>query len=381
MARSQDQPTFQHLQERAQQASADNRLDEASRLYRKALALQPTWADGWWSLGTLEYDQNHFAKAALAFERLIRLQPKNGTAHAMLGLCQFELGSDAPALKNLLTADRLGIVNNQDLHSVALYHLGILQLRARRFGDAYDTLHDLAGSGTASQELFTALGEAALLLHPQTDAAPISHSASVIERVGEAEALAARKNFAGAEQIYNTLTSQAPDFPNLHFAYGRMLLEAESEDQALKEFRRELQRDPRNVNSMLEIASVEYQVNSQDGLKYAEEAVKLAPEIPFAHYMLGMLRFDTGDAAGAIPELEIVRKSFPNQSKIYFALGNAYARVGRKADAAHARAEFTRLERQEKQSEASVSNPQASAFSARQMWIKPDKGIPRKPAE
>src|SRR5206468_12778050 len=65
-----------------------------------------------------------------------------------------------------------------------------------------------------------------------------------------------------------------------------------------------------------------------------------APRIPFAHYLLGVLRLDTGNAAGAVPELEVAQKAFPNESRVYFSLGNAYARVGRKAEAAKARAEF-----------------------------------------
>ena len=97
------------------------------------------------------------------------------------------------------------------------------------------------------------------------------------------------------------------------------------------------------MNSLLEIASVRYHVDSQDGLKYAEQAVKLAPGIPFGHYLLGVLRLDTGNAAGAVPELEAAQKAFPNESRVYFSLGNAYSRVGRKAEAARARAEFARL--------------------------------------
>jgi len=125
-----------------------------------------------------------------------------------------------------------------------------------------------------------------------------------------------------------------------------MLLDAHETDEALEEFQRELNRDPENVNSMLEIASVRYQVDSEDGLKYAQEAVKLAPERPFAHYLLGLLRLDTGDAADAVPELEIAQKALPQEAKIYFSLGTAYSRTGRKADAAKARAEFLRLDKQ-----------------------------------
>jgi len=95
-------------------------------------------------------------------------------------------------------------------------------------------------------------------------------------------------------------------------------------------------------------------VDSQDGLPYAEHALKLKPGLPFAHYLVGVLRLDTGDAAGAIPELQIALYEFPNEPRIYFSLGSAYARTGRKAEAAKARAEFARLNAQEKQRGATL---------------------------
>ncbi|HLZ10998.1 MAG TPA: hypothetical protein VKP58_00295, partial [Candidatus Acidoferrum sp.] len=69
---------FNDLSARASQASNENRLDEASALYAKALAIRPRWEEGWWSLGTLEYDQDHYAKAANAFVKLLALHPRNG---------------------------------------------------------------------------------------------------------------------------------------------------------------------------------------------------------------------------------------------------------------------------------------------------------------
>ncbi len=357
-------PNFAALSKQAAEARDANRLEEAAKLYTRALTLRPAWADGWWSLGTLEYDQDQYVKAAQAFQKLIVLQSSNGTAHAMLGLCQFELGKDALALKNLQEADRLGIVNNDELRKVTLYHLGVLQLRARRFGDAHETLFQLAKEQVRSEQLITALGEAALLISPQNPPGR-TEQANVIERAGQAEALSATKDFDQAKKIYTELITRFPDFPNLHFAYGRLLLEAHETDDAIAEFRRELDHDPKNVNSMLEIASVRYQVDSEDGLKYAEQAVSLAPGMPFAHYLVGLLRLDTGNAAGAVPELEIAQKAFPMQSKIYFALGNAYSRVGRKSDASKARAEFLRLDKQ------SAREPQSTVYSERPEGVTP----------
>jgi tetratricopeptide (TPR) repeat protein len=335
--------SFAKLSKQADEARDADRLEEAATLYTRALALQPKWVEGWWSLGTIEYDRDHYGKAALDFEKVIAWDSSNGTAHAMLGLCQFELGKDEPALKNLLDAERLGVTKDVRLRNVALYHMGILQLRAKKFGDAKEALGHLAVDGVRTKELTTGLGLAALLLTPRESPPEGTPGADVVERAGEAEVLLDSNEFDQAKQKYAQLTSEFPDYPNLHFAFGRLLLETHDTDEALAEFQRELQRDPKNVNSMLEIAAVLRMTDPQGALNYAIEAAKLAPQLPFAHYLLGLLRFDTGDPAAAIPELEIAQKAFPHEAEVYFSLGNAFGRVGRKADAAKARAEFARL--------------------------------------
>jgi len=71
--------------------------------------------------------------------------------------------------------------------------------------------------------------------------------------------------------------------------------------------------------------------------------VKLDPQLIAGHYVLGLLLLDTDNYLRAIPELEIVQKARPQYAKVYLALGAAYARAGREADAARARAAFQRL--------------------------------------
>ena len=363
----QQRATFNQLAEKAKRASEENRLDEAAGLYTRALALRPRWAEGWWSLGTIEYDQNLYAQAASAFVRLVALQPGNGTAHAMLGLCQFELGRDALALKNLLKAEQFGVIKDDQLRKVALYHMGVLELRARKFGDAKETLDQLVRLRTNTRELVTALGLSVLLISPQDAPPEGTPGATVVTQAGEAEALLAARDFDRAKQAYIQLAEEFPSYPNLHFAFGRLLLETNETDAAVEQFQLELNRDPENVNSLLEIAAVRYQVDSQDGLKYAEKALKLAPRLPFAHYLVGVLRLDTGEAAGAIPELEIARKAFPSEPRIYFSLGNAYSRTGKKTEAAKARAEFARLNAQERQRAATLYSDRPPDLSGGQL--------------
>ena len=339
---------FRRLSEQAAQASQENRLSDATALYRRALRLRPRWAEGWWSLGTLQYDQNQYAQAAASFEKLIALRPDNGTAHAMLGLCQVELNQDGPAIKNLSLARRLGVQNDARLQHVVLFQTSRAQLRKRQFGDAIDALTLLVKDGVRSDEVVTALGMAALRIEPQHVPDENTPGRDVVARVGRAQLLTILKDFSQAKQIFLLLSTEYPTYPELHFAFGRFLLDASETDQAIAEFGKELQQNPHHVSALLEIAAVRYRVDSADGVRYAEQAVSISPELPFAHYLLGLLYLDTDRAAEAVPELETARKSFTRQAQVYFALGNAYAKVGRKEDAARMRAEFTRLNAAEK---------------------------------
>jgi len=334
---------FKTLSEQAAQFSQENRLDDAAALYRKALALRPHWAEGWWSLGTLQYDQNHFSEAARAFRKLIVLQPENGTAHAMLGLCQSELRQYDESLKNLLLAQRLGVQNDAQLQHVVLYQLGAAQLRERRFGDALTTFALLLNDGVRSPEVESAMGMAVLTIAPADLPETGTPGRDVVERAGRAESLAAFKDFAAAKPLYEMVVNEYPSYPNLHYAFGRFLLAAHETDQAIVEFQKEIANNSKHVGAMLQIAAVRYRVDSSDGVKYAEQAVKINPQLPFAHYLLGLLYLDSDRAAESLPELEIARKAFPQQAQVYFALGNAYARVGRKEQSIRMRAEFVRL--------------------------------------
>src|SRR5689334_673873 len=65
-ARAQD---FDTLAAQASAAREADKVNEAIGLYRQALAIRPSWAEGWWFLGTLYYDLNDFGAAGPAFKR------------------------------------------------------------------------------------------------------------------------------------------------------------------------------------------------------------------------------------------------------------------------------------------------------------------------
>lgn len=348
-------PSFDSLSKRAAEARDSDRLDEAVSLYKKALALHPKWAEGWWSLATIEYDRNNYAAAARAFRQFLPLSPKDGTAHAMLGLCEFELHQDTAALKHIEEAKSLGVATNPQLRLVTLYHDGILLLRASQFKAAQASLIAVCAKEMQGEDVLQYLGLAFLRLSPK-DAPPLhTPGANVVLRVGRAACLTGGKKFDEARQVYTALVNDYPDYPNIHYAYGRFLVDVNDAAGAIEQFKLELKTQPANVNSRLEIAAAQYKVDSAAGLPYAEDAVKLEPRLPFAHYLLGLLYLDTDHFQKAVPELEFARKAFPKDRRLLLALASAYSRVGRKQDAASARASFERLSQSSPADESTAS--------------------------
>src|SRR5215470_13013433 len=69
---------FEAIAAQASAARESDKVDEAVGLYRQALTLRPTWAEGWWFLATLYYDKDNYPEAAQAFKRTAQLQQKAG---------------------------------------------------------------------------------------------------------------------------------------------------------------------------------------------------------------------------------------------------------------------------------------------------------------
>ena len=338
---------FASLQKKADEARDAGRLDDAAKLYHRALSINPKWAEGWWSLGTLQYDSDRYAEAEIAFEKVLVIDPNHGTARAMLGLCEFELGQSDRALKHIQESEKMGVLEDQQLRDVVMFHEGMLLQRAGRFEAAKGALSSLCLGGSRSAELATTFGMVVLRMRDATPPDSSTDAGQVVQHVGRAACLSGAKEYDAAKAEFESVVAGAPHFPLVHYAYGRMLQDARDHDGAIKEFEAEIAEQPTSVLPRLRIAAAEYRWNPEAGLKFAEEAVKLQPELPLGHYLLGLLLLETGASQRAIPELEAARKAFPHETKIDISLANAYTQVGRSQDAARARAEFARKKQSE----------------------------------
>lgn len=342
--------SFAAISVKADAARDAERLDDAVVLYKKALALRPGWAEGWWSLGTIQYDRNAYAEATRAFQRVTVLSPKNGTAYLMLGLSEFELGHDDLALQHIQKGEDIGLDKDVGLRHAVLYHEGVLLQRKGKFEAAQETLEQLCLQGVQNDEIANALGMTLLRSTAKNPPAQGSADANIVVRTGRAECLAGQKKYDEARPGFEEVVKENPNYPNIHYAYGLFLLEVRDLASGVEQLKQEIKNNPDHVFARLQIAAAQYKEDSAAGVPYAEEAVKLSPRLPLGHYLLGLLLLDVDQPERAIPELEVAEKVFLRDPQVYLALGSAYSRVGRKQDAARARATFERLSKEAEKS-------------------------------
>jgi tetratricopeptide (TPR) repeat protein len=347
--------SFEKLAERAREAMDAERVTEAIRLYNQAIKLRPDWPEGWWHLGTLLFDAGRFREARDAFAHFASIERKQpGPGFAMLGMSEFQLKHYTRALPALEDGRKLGLGNNPDFTRSVLFHEGILNALLGKPEIALQRLTLAANQIAAANpeapqntvlsdlKLLDAFGIAAL----RVAKLPSDLTASqipVVRLAGRAQALIALQDRMAAENELKQLLALYPSEPGVHYMYGVFLLK-EHPPLAVDEFRREIEVSPSHDAARIQLAleflrTAEY----EQGLKYAGEAVALAPENFVAHVASGRLWLAVGKTDRALQELRTAVRLAPGSPDAHFALSQALSEAGRNGEAARERAEFERL--------------------------------------
>jgi tetratricopeptide (TPR) repeat protein len=319
---------------------------EAADLYTRALALRPSWQEGWWALGSLHYEKDRYPQCREAFRRLTVLEVNSGPAFAMLGLCEFGAKEYDAAIADLGHGQQLGVANDA-LNEVARYHIAMLLTRAGDFENALGVLLELEQSGKEKRAYVILSGIAGLWKPMLPEDLPPDQRELVL-LAGRAFCDAATRNVAAAKKSFEILLSKYPSTPGVHYLYGSFAL-IEDQDRALPAFEEELKISPQHVGALSAIAA-EYLRRDEPakGLPYARKCVELLPDGVACHAILGRLLAETGDLTGGAAELEIARKLGPDDPQPCIALASIYGKLGRQEDAARERREFLRLKAQSK---------------------------------
>ena len=324
--------SFSDLAAKATAARDANDVPGAIELYRQALKLNSQWADGWWFLGSLHYGSGEYTAARDALSHYLELTHSADPALAMRGLCEFEIGDYQPSLKDIQRALSLGAANQPRNEKILRYHEALLLTRTGRFEDALRSYAFFTRDEDSNPELMLALGLAGL----RTPLLPRELKADqqdVYVSAGKATFDFMRKDAEAARVEFQRLFERVPPVPNAHYLYGYLLYAADP-DQAVVEFKKELEVNPTNAVAEVMLAWIPLMQNDgAEALPHARKAVAEDPSLSSAQLVLGRALAETGDTKTGIEYLEKTVQLQPDNLEVHLALAKAYSKSGRKEDA------------------------------------------------
>lgn len=341
--------SFETVAAQADAARAQNRFKDAIHLYREGTHLRPSWADGWWYLGSLLYDQDRFPEATIAFQHLLGSTSHGGPVHAFLGLCEYGTGNYDSALAQFRAWAGAGWAGTPEIRDVAIYHFALLLTRDGRFVESLYLIEPLAQRLGDNPELSEAMGLASLRMHYL----PENYPPELRERIwlaGKAALYAAQspKDFARADEYAARLESRYGTQPETHYFRGTLYGFEGKDAEAEREYREELKISPNHAPALVALAGIDLEKgNLREAGDFARQAVEADPDNAEAHHLLGRVLLSNGDMHAAATELEKAKQLAPDIPEVRSHLAMVYMKLGRVQEARAESAAFLALKNKE----------------------------------
>ncbi|HYK91569.1 MAG TPA: tetratricopeptide repeat protein [Acidobacteriota bacterium] len=338
-----DSGTFDRIKLRAEQARESGELTAAIQTYGQLVRLRPDWAEGWWYLGSINYDADQYAAAASAFEKLLALDPQNSQAWGLLGLCEYRLDKHAEALEHLTRSRNLGVDRMREISRVVRLHQAILLNRSRQFEAALFVLNTYASEHQEADAVLDAMGMSVLRISDPVESLS-QEQREMIRKFGRAAYLDAEQKPEESFRLYEELEVQYRGRPNVAYALGTALLVQREPEKAVASFKQELERDPAHEAALLQIAlQMMAWGKFEEGAAYSQRAVDASPDNFAGYYALGRSHLYMNNLPQAIESLEKAAAIAPTVAIVHYNLSQAYQRANRPEDAARARAQFEKV--------------------------------------
>jgi tetratricopeptide (TPR) repeat protein len=257
----------------------------------------------------------------------------SGAALAEAGRCH----EAVPQLKK-----ELSLIRNADLKRSAGLAGVRCAMETGRLDDAVDFIRALTRDFPQDPEvLYQAVHVYSDLSLKSSQDLLINASGSHQVRLLNAEALETQERWNEAAAEYRAVMAQNPNLPGIHFRLGRLLLSLpenaltpETRVDARREFEEELKTNPRNAGAEYVLGEMARQAGDwAQAAGHFANAARLNPAFADAHIGFGRSLISDGKYEEAIKPLEQAIKLQPENPVAHYHLATAYRRAGRKEDA------------------------------------------------
>ena len=321
----------------AQSALSKGDYAGAATSLERLAKLQPGVAEVHADLAVAYYSVGRYSDAVGQCREALKLKPSLVHAHFFLGASLAEGGQcqDAlpylekdypratdPPLKRVLGTDavRCNMVLSKPDGAV-----DFIRLLSRDFADDPEVLYL---SSQLYSELSTRASQRLLMTAPGS---PQAHQLN-------AEVLEMQDKPNEAIEEYRKVLALNPRAPGIHYRVGRLLLAGPrgptTLDDARREFEEELTIDPGNAAAEYELGEMARQARQWDqAIEHFARAAQLEPEFTEALIGLGKSLVSAGRAREAVAPLENAVKLDPQNPNAHYQLSFAYRRLGREPEA------------------------------------------------
>src|SRR5882672_2801218 len=317
---------FDNLSRRASEAWQSNQFEDAAKLYGEAVRLKPAWAEGWGYRAASLFNLKRYPEARDAYRRTTLLTPKNAPSWAFTGLCEYELRDYRHAFDDLAKAEQLGLGTDLSLQSRVKYRLSLLWITAGQFELGLKEIAWFADQNDPNPDAIQATGLSVLRMPLFPYEVP-ADKRDLVMKAGQAGWEMNSHRLEESRKLYDELANAYPTEPNVHYAYG-FLLAFLDQEEAIKQFQKELDLTPSHVPSMVQAAFLYLKMGQLDpSRELAQRAMKLDPKNYAPHNILGRILVEEKKYASGIVELEIAGKLAPSHPGNHFNLAQAYQRA------------------------------------------------------
>ena len=290
--------------------SRSGQYEQAVAEYRKALAVDSRNLPVRLNLALAFYKTSAISEAATELESVIRLQPANRQAIFLLADCDLRLGENQKVI-DLLTPLEKDSTNDKALS----YLLGTALIRDNQTARGQKVVDRILREGESA--------EARLLLGTtKMNAQEFSEALVDLKKAVELN----------------------PQLPDVYSYYGLALLTTGDMAAAAEAFRKELESNPNDFVSNLQVGVIFKQDQRYDEARTSfERALRVRPGDPGVRYQVATLDLTKGDLAAACGKLEQLVKETPQFVEAHVSLATVYYRLKRKEDGDRERALVLKL--------------------------------------
>jgi tetratricopeptide (TPR) repeat protein len=254
-------------------------LDEAQRLYREVLSVQPTNADAWHLLGHVAFARGDLANGIDQVRRAIQLDGGQASFHQHLA--EMYLAAGRPGEAEACSRTALSL---QPDAFMALYILGAALLRQRHFAPAIESMQratalrpDFAlahlGLGTALRELGDTDAAIAELRHALRLDANLA-----LAEINLGAALLARGELIEAAVCCRRGVQLQPNLAEGHCALGVILQKQGQLDQAMASYQQALRLNPESAEVYNNLGTIHRSRHEYArALEYYQRALEFRP--------------------------------------------------------------------------------------------------------